>query len=71
MKLADFGLTKELEDDEEIYEIKSQKQIPVRWAAVELMSQSIFNKSNFFLLKIIFIRFKIWSHQKVTCGVSV
>jgi hypothetical protein len=42
LKLADFGLTKELEGYEEIYEIKTQKQIPVRWAAVELMSKSTY-----------------------------
>ena len=34
LKLADFGLTKVLEGDEEI--------LPVRWAAVELMSKSIY-----------------------------
>jgi hypothetical protein len=44
LKLSDFGLTKELEGDNEEYELKHQKQIPVRWASVELLTKSMFDK---------------------------
>jgi hypothetical protein len=42
LKLADFGLTKELEGLENFYKILIQQPIPVRWAAVELMSKSTY-----------------------------
>ena len=50
LKLADFGLTKELEADEELYEIKQMKQIPVRWASVELLSKSFNKNKQYFTL---------------------
>ena len=43
LKLADFGLSKEIEKDQEenIYFMKRNKTIPIRWAAIESFTRGI------------------------------
>jgi hypothetical protein len=35
LKISDFGLAKKLEKGQDIYTMKRNKTIPIRWAAIE------------------------------------
>ena len=45
-KLSDFGMTKELEEDEEYFEMGEQQKLPVRWLSPEASSKWKFSFSS-------------------------
>ena len=41
-KVADFGLTRELGNEEEMYQCKSKRKLPVKWMSPEAVFDMVF-----------------------------
>lgn len=46
VKVADFGLTRALPDDQDYWQSKSVMKLPVKWCAIESLDDRVFSEGS-------------------------